>query len=183
MDKRLTTAILWAIVMPGCFTGTLLHGQERQNTATMPRDETTLQALLAEVRQLRLALERSAVTVPRIQVVLQRMQMQQNRVDQMSQRLQDLRSKLGTSASEDAQLAAHVKEEEARLIQEQDPGRRRDLENRIQAVKEELERQSSRGRQQQAQEIELSGQLHVEQAKLDDLARLLTAPEASLASK
>lgn len=167
-----------------CFTGTLLHGQERQNAAAATaQDKAILEALLAEVRQLRLALERSVVIVPRIQVALQRMQMQQNRVDQMSQRLQDFRSRLGILASTDARFAAELKQAEARLNQEQDPARRRTLEDHMQAVKQQLEHQSSQRQQQQAQEIELSGQLQVEQAKLDDLARQLTVLEASLADR
>ena len=59
----------------------------------------TIQALLAEVRQLRLALERSAVVAPRIQITLHRMQIQQNSVFRASRELENVRDLLAKSAA------------------------------------------------------------------------------------
>jgi hypothetical protein len=103
--------------------------------AQSPAEPATIQALLTEVRQLRLALERSALIAPKMQIALQKMQIQQVRVDQMSQRLYDVRSKLTSVAGEEARLAADLRYTEARLSQEQEPVRRKELELNLEQLK------------------------------------------------
>jgi hypothetical protein len=50
-------------------------------------DNATIQSLLAEVRQLRLAVERSLSLTPRMQLLLQRAQVQEQKVARISQQL------------------------------------------------------------------------------------------------
>jgi hypothetical protein len=155
----------------------------------------TIQALLAEVRQLRLALERSAVVAPRIQLTLHRMQFQQEAVSRVSRQLEDIRSQMAGSASveekEIANIRAHMKEVEARSAQELDPARRKVLEDEVSRLRQRLEKGAEKTDQQrlnEAQQIarasELAGRLQTEQAKLDELGerlntleRLLDAPQ------
>ena len=70
--------------------------------------DSAIQALLDEVRQLRLAVERSAVMAPKIQMTLQRMQLQQDSVSRASRQLEDLHGLLAKSAAEEADLAFHI---------------------------------------------------------------------------
>lgn len=148
--------------------------------------DATIQALLVEVKQLRLALERSAVVAPKIQVTLQRIQLQQEQVSRVSHQLEDLRDRLAQAALDNGRLAAELKQAEARLPQESDPARRRLLEDQIRAetnrLEVEREQQTVQQAAQRARETELSGRLHTEQAKLDELNDRLSSLEQLLES-
>jgi len=151
-------------------------GQQTGTADTTP-DRATLQALLTEVRQLRLALERSTSVVPRIQLAFQRLQLQQDRVDRLSKQLQDYHNQ---TAGRKAHLVANLKQLEVRISQEQDPTRRKALELEMKALTSELEQQSLREQQEQAQEIQFSGQLQTEQAKLSELSDQLNELDKKL---
>jgi hypothetical protein len=142
--------------------------------------DQTIQALLAEVRQLRLTLERSAVIAPRIQVTLQRMQIQQDSVSRASRELEDLRAHLSKSAAEETRLSAQIKEAELNAAREQDPGRRRELETDVNAMKSLVEQQRIGDSQVRARESEIAGRLQTEQAKLDELNNRLNTLEQML---
>src|SRR5207245_10870136 len=87
--------------------------------------DSAIQALLDEVRQLRLAVERSAVMAPKIQMTLQRMQLQQDSVSRASRQLEDLREQLAKSAAEEAGVALYLSDVQAGAAMEQDTGHRR----------------------------------------------------------
>ena len=57
-------------------------------------DQATLQSLLTEVRQLRLALEKAMAIGPRMQVTLERIRMQDEKVSRISRELSDTRREL-----------------------------------------------------------------------------------------
>jgi hypothetical protein len=146
--------------------------------------DSTLQALLAEVRQLRLALERSAVVAPKIQVMLQRIQLQQDQVLRLSRQLDDFRDQQARSATEVVNITARLKEVEAHFLQEQDPERRKALENEIKMTKLQLQAQAEQQRlheaQLQAREMDLASRLRTEQGKLNELNDRLTVLERTL---
>src|SRR5438046_2073425 len=77
-------------------------------TTRAQTSDSAIQALLDEVRQLRLVVERSAVLAPKIQMTLQRIQLQQDSVSRASRQL-DLRGQLAKSAAEEADVAFHIK--------------------------------------------------------------------------
>ena len=79
------TCCLILIVTP------FLGSGQQAGSADATTDKATIQALLVEVRQLRLAMERSSSLVPRIQLAAQRLQAQQDRVDRLSRELRDFR--------------------------------------------------------------------------------------------
>ena len=56
------------------------RGASQQPAAT-PSETVLIQAMLAEIRELRLALERSTTIMPKMQLAIARVQMQQERVD------------------------------------------------------------------------------------------------------
>jgi hypothetical protein len=58
-------------------------------------DAATLQSLLAEVRQLRLAVEKAAVAGPRIQLAMQRLQLQEQRTAHAAAQFDEVRIPLG----------------------------------------------------------------------------------------
>lgn len=142
--------------------------------------EGTIQALLAEVRQLRLVLERSAVITPRIQVTLQRMQLQQDSVSRASRELEDVRGHLAKSAAEEAGVSVQIKDAELSAAREQDPVRRKQLETDVIAMKSLIEQQRIRDSQLRARENEMTGRLQTEQARLDELNNRLNTLEQML---
>jgi chromosome segregation ATPase len=151
-------------------------------------NDSTIQALLIEVRQLRQALERSAVVAPRIQVTLQRIQLQQDQVSRLSRQVEDVRDRIAQSASDTARATTELKLSEGRLEKELDPLRRKTMEDELRAKTSHLEsfreQQSVDEEKQRARESELSGRLRTEQGKLDELndhlnvlERLLESPQ------
>ena len=143
-------------------------------------NDATLQALLVEVRQLRLALERSAVLTPKIQMTLQRMQFQQEALGRVSRELESVRSQLSSTAGEEAKAGTFISDLENRILQEQDAARRKQLETELKIAKSATEQQSATATQLRAREAELAGRLATEQAKWDELNDRLNAIERAL---
>lgn len=135
-----------------CFVWTASGAGEKQETAAM-------EALLQEVRELRLVVERSSVAVPRLQAALAKFHMQQMRVDQISDRLQQLRS----VPVED------VKELEGAVFQQVSGSARREAEARAQAARNRV-----------AYEQQVARQLQVEQSLLRTYEHDLRRAEAAL---
>ena len=143
-------------------------------------DNATLQSLLAEVRQLRMAVERAASVLPQTQVLLQRTQLQQQHVETLSRQLEQLRDQITKSSAEDAHFAAEVRDAETRASQEQDATRRRYEEERLKSAKAQMEQEAIRDQRQRARESQLAGQLQNEQIKLSELQERLDALERVL---
>jgi chromosome segregation ATPase len=141
---------------------------------TMPDEPAALRSLVEEVRRLRIAVEQSTSLVPRIQLSMQRTQLQQDRVDRLSKQLSDLRTQMAGAQSRLVERTNQLKFSETRLNQELDPGRRKDLENMMEALRTELQEANAQSQRRQAEEAQLSTQLQTEQAKLTELSDQLT---------
>ena len=142
-------------------------------------EKATIQTLLAEVRQLRLAVERSASLMPRMQLALTRYQRQQELVDRVDAQLESFRSMMKAHASNKESMAAEIKEIESQPTQ-LDPVQRSQQEGRKKAIAYELEQQTLREQQERVQELELSTLLQAEKAKLNDLSDQLNALDRKL---
>jgi hypothetical protein len=88
-----------AVAYPRHSAPLLLAGQQAGSPDAVATDEATIQALLVEVRQLRISLERSTSLVPRIQLATQRFQLQQDRVDRLTKELRDFRATMGSNGA------------------------------------------------------------------------------------
>lgn len=84
-------------------------------------DTQVLEQLVTEVRQLRLALERTSSVNSRLQVTLQRIQLQQNQVNRIASQLESLRNDIMRSEAEQGQAASNLADLESRIEQEQNP--------------------------------------------------------------
>ena len=142
--------------------------------------DSTIQALLAEVRLLRLTLEKSTLVVPRINLALQRVQTQQDSVQRAAQHLDGLRERLAAAAGHQAENASRLKALESELGREQDPVRRANLENELKHLKMLNDQLQQEELQLRAREVELAGRSRSEQAKLDELTEKLGALEHML---
>ena len=154
-------------------------GQQTGTTDASP-DKATLQALLTEVWQLRFALERSTSVVPRIQLAFQRLQLQQDRVDRLSRQLHESHAQTAVIVDRKTHMAAALQQFEVRISQEQDLTRRKGLELDMKGLAVELDQQTLHEQQEQAQEIQFSGQLQTEQAKLNELSDQLNELDKKL---
>jgi hypothetical protein len=132
--------------------------------------DATIQALLGEVRQLRLALERSAVVSPKIQTVLWRMQWQQDVVTRVSQELEGVKNMMEQPQPD---MEANLRMAEQGMPPEQ----RKFIEEEIKRNKARVEEEKTR---QRVRESELTTRLRAEQAKLDELGTRLDALERAL---
>ncbi len=165
--KRLVTlgAVLGAIVLSG-------------PACAQTGDSATLQALLAEVRQLRLTMEKSISIGPHVQLVLQRVQLQDQKVARISQQLEEVRKRIGEETSRQTHAAEVLARVEQELPAETDPQRRKQLEESQAGLKLE----AARGVDQQltAHESELASALRNEQAILSEFDSKLDALERQL---
>ena len=107
-----------------------LHTARAQNSS-----DATIQALLAEVRQLRLALERSALVTPKIQVALQRIQIQNDTVARLSREAEESRTITVKVTDEQAELTAELPRAEAMVAEEKDPVKKKDFEEQVRRMK------------------------------------------------
>jgi hypothetical protein len=140
----------------------------------------TVQALLLEVRQLRQALEKSTLVVPKIQMTLQRMQTQQESVNRAAKELEEVRVRLAKTDAEGVNLASELKSLEFEIGREQDASRRAVLENQVKRLKTIMEQPRTVDSQLRAREGELSGRLRLEQVKLEEMNDKLNALERML---
>jgi hypothetical protein len=134
-----------------------------------PTDSQTLQALLAEIRQLRQDLQTSAIAARRAQILIYRLHVQEAAVAQASQRLDEAKSSI-------EQLRASRKYQEIQFKRYQDMKdraenavQRQQFEGAITELKAQMEASVSEEQEVQIREMELERQSRIEQAKLDQL--------------
>lgn len=137
--------------------------------ASQPDSGQTMQALLGEVRQLRLAIQRSNLNTYHAQVTLERLRLQQQRVDRLTEKLEAARKELAAMRRNMAELPEASKKLEAQLARESDANKRRELEGRQELFKSMIESAPEDVARLQETESELSGQLQREQVKLNEL--------------
>ena len=150
-----------------------------QTQTAVPTDP--LQALLAEVHQLRLDLQATTVTAQRVQILLYRVQLQQATTARAANRAEDARGKLADAQKQHARAAADLQavQEATRITTDAEKARA------LQAEATELKRQvdlwSAEEQQWQARDAEAQSQLRGEQAKLDELQDTLDRLDKVLA--
>ncbi|HZS10341.1 MAG TPA: hypothetical protein VFD58_36265 [Blastocatellia bacterium] len=141
----------------------------------------TTQALLNEVRELRLAIQRSSLNGYHAQVTLERLRLQQQRVDRLNERLEGVHSEMGELQRQKSHFLEESRRLETRLGQEPDPNKRRELDDMQQRFKAEAERRlperESRARETESQ---MTAQLQMEQSRLNELNDRLDALQKEL---
>jgi predicted nucleic acid-binding Zn-ribbon protein len=147
---------------------------------TPASDAQTLQTLLAEVHQLRIALERSTQIAPRIQITVERLKMQQDQVARVGRQLDDVRQELDHFGTEQSRIQQRVQFIENAVNETTDPEKRKDLNNQLGNSKQEADQAAKSVQQIQTRESELTSQLQSDQAKLTELNDRLNQIERAL---
>jgi len=136
---------------------------------TSPTDAQTLQTLVAEVHQLRLALEHSSKIVPLIQIAVERLKLQQDQVARAARQLEDIRRELDHFRSEQPKIQQRLQSLDNNPSQITDPRQRKELDEALKIFKLEAEQSEKSVQQLQARESELMSQFQAEQTKLTEL--------------
>lgn len=167
---------IFALVV--CF-GLLLPAAPRaQGSAVDP-----IRELLAEVRALRLAMERSATVGARIQLLVARVQLQEQRIAELSRRVGAVRDELSTVEAAIASTTDDVKRTESAIERTNSPEMRREMEGQLEYHKAKLRNPEKRRQDLLNEESLLSQQMAADQGRwsdvnsqLDDLERSLALP-------
>jgi hypothetical protein len=146
--------------------------------AAGPQD--TLQALLKEVRALRIALEHSNQISPKMQIALARMQFQEQRVREANRELHTVRERLSDIQNKLAETAERVRQTEAQQAQTTDPKVRKDVDDFLHAAKMEAGQLGTLEQQIRAKEAEANAVVLSEQAKWNEVNDLLVSMERML---
>jgi hypothetical protein len=138
-------------------------------------------ALLAEVHELRLAMERSTTVAPRVQLTLARLNIQEQRTVVLGRDLDQIRQQQATASLETKKLSGELEDvQKALQTAPSDPSQRRGFEFQEQDLKRKLRQQAAIEDRLRVRESEAAQLLSAEQArwidlnsKLDELERLL----------
>ena len=143
---------------------------------TASPDTQALQALVTEIRQLRLDLQATTIATQRVQIVLYRLQMQTTLVTHASSRLDEARASLGNLQADKKNTATRLLLMEESVKSMQNPAERKNTEDMLAVAKSAVERMAADEQRLQSREIDAETQLRAEQAKLaglqDQLDRL-----------
>lgn len=140
------------------------------SSQTAPTDSQTLQALLAELRQLRHDLRSTNAMAQRAQIALYRLQRQDEAVVRANQNLSDVRNKLANIVTERNELTRQMQQVEALMRNSANPDERSHSEEvLLPELKARLAYVSKTEQEAREQESEAMQRTHDEQIKLDAL--------------
>ena len=162
LDRRLACGVVAALVVTSAMT---MMAQSRADLS----DSGSLAALVAEVRQLRLAVEESTRRQTETQALGVYLSAQQTRLVQMAARADTARSELDTATLRSGEIDGNLAEIADALQRVTDPGERRRLEEVSRDLKREQDRVLVRQQQAQNRDSEVSQQLQVEDARWTEL--------------
>src|SRR6267378_2604424 len=129
-------------------------------------DSEGMQALVAEVRQLRKDLQATNGYALKAQILLYRLQVQEASVARVAQHLNDSRSQLAQTQEHRRIVAASLKRNEEFVDNSQaSTAEQKAVQSEISRLKAELEHLASEEQQRQSAEMEAEEQLRAEQAK------------------
>jgi predicted nucleic acid-binding Zn-ribbon protein len=139
-----------------------------------------LPALMSEVRQLRIALERTLSVGPRIQLLTSRLSAQAGRMQPLERELSDIRQQLSRTMASVRSHTARVRELEDLIARETDPDRRKQLEREQAEMKAAAEDGAGTEQDLRNRESDLANALAVEQAHWNEINKRLDELEQTL---
>src|SRR6266481_8522868 len=145
-------------------------------------DQRVMQALVTEMHQLRLAIERSTLLGAPTQLAISQLQLQATTVARISQQYNEARSASSSLTVRRNQVGEHIKDlEQKRTAPEfASPQQREILENQLKEMKFELEAVTATEQQRSAREGELAVQLQAAQGQIADSRNRIVEMEKML---
>jgi hypothetical protein len=166
MRTRLSVGVLITLFAAmGASAGAPLRAQSTQGNDSA----TAIRELTAEVRTLRLAIERTSESQLQSQVLGLYLNLQQNRVTQATARLDGFRRELDGLTNAERELAQNAAANDIALTQETDPAKRRDFEMQQRSMKQDAERVAAQLQQVRTHEAEAYQAEQAEEARWTEL--------------
>jgi DNA repair exonuclease SbcCD ATPase subunit len=151
----------------------VICGVSAFSQTTTRSDSQTLQAILAELRQLRHDLQATSAMAARAQIALYRLQREDDAVARATQRLGDVRSKV-TQLEDARNHKAQAIEQDRAMVDSNEPNAQREFDDVVlPRLKGDLELLQKQEQQARAEQAEAEQRLRDEQMKLDELNALL----------
>ena len=145
----------------------------------------TIAALLVEVRQLRIAMERAATTTPQVQLLGARLSVQNERLARVERDHDNAKRELDDLSAALAQTAVQADTLDNRVAVETNPERQRQMVQEQADAKSQIAELTAREQRLRARESELAGARAAEQQlwaelnrRLDEVERAINAPPA-----
>jgi valyl-tRNA synthetase len=143
-------------------------------TQATSTDSQTLQAILAELRQLRHDLRTTSAMAARAQIALYRLQRENEAVARATQRVSDARQRVAQLQDARNHKAQDIEQDRATANHSNEPNAQQELEEVVlPRLKSELELLQRQEQQARAEQAEAEQQLRDEQVKMDALNDLL----------
>ncbi|HEY0084051.1 MAG TPA: hypothetical protein VGB61_14835 [Pyrinomonadaceae bacterium] len=167
-----------------CLVTVIWGAQQSGGTASGPQgnDGHMLRALLDEVRQLRLTLQRTSLNTTRAQLAFERMRLQRSRLDVLLREAESVRAQRDSVREALAQSGDRFKELEEQTGHASDAALRARFERQLVLSKQVLNAHARREEQLREREAQLNAQLQAEQAKLGELEDQLGNLERELSA-
>lgn len=158
---------------------TTINDQARAGQGQVDNAQT-MQALLSEVRQLRLAIQQSNLSIYRAQVIVERMRTEQQQVDRLTERLRETREGVNVWKREQSDVQDELKFLEVRINRTTNAAELFNQEEQQQRLKARMAFMAQENTRMQEQESQLTQQLILEQGKLSDFNDQLDALQREL---
>lgn len=155
---------------------------EAQNQKPNENDQP-VKALLEEVRLLRQTLQRLNLGAYRSQVLVERIRAQNELIARLSRSLEDTRRELVEEQVSVSRFSERLKMIDNLLQQESDDKRKEQIEFELREAKGELDLHKQREQRARERDAQLSEQLRLEQAKLDDFEHRLDSLDREISSE
>ena len=143
----------------------------------------TIAALLVEVRQLRIAMERAATTTPQVQLLGARLSVQNERLARVERDHDNAKRELDDLSAALAQTAVQADTLDNRVATETNPERQRQMVQEQADAKSQIAELTAREQRLRARESELAGARAAEQQlwaelnrRLDEVERAINTP-------
>lgn len=175
MTRRLSgPRMLVAAVLVATAGFATLRGQPERAPAE------DIKALVAEVRALRLAVERTSAHNGQAQLLLGRVQLQENRLATLGRQLLEARTRVLDAQSAQAETEQQLRHLSDRSATNADPDERRAVDDQLTHLKHEITRRQARTTQLQGDETAAQHALTTEQQRWADFNDRLEALERTL---
>ncbi len=174
--KSLTLAFVLCLVMLCYLSPASSQAQSNKPAGSVQGErDQTLQQLLTEVRELRLAVQRATVSNTRFQMLIERVSVQQAHVDALGRQLENLHSQVADMKAAKPQMEQQIKDAEDLLDRTPDPNAHAELESRIKSGKANLVRLAQEDERLRSRETAVDTELQSAQTKLNGLNGQLDA--------
>jgi len=168
--RRSVLIVAVALITLGYFSETSVsNAQERKPFEPPQEDKQVLRALLDEMRQLRLALQRANAVNHRLQITVERLRLQQGRADSIARSLENVRSRMTDLKTARPQMEEQIKYAEEVMARATEQNRPELVELELKEIKARMASWSREEERLREREAALTSELQIEQSKLNEL--------------